>query len=125
MQEEQMKLQFQQEENDKERRKDITVAEIRSAGYGAGSDIDQNQQSDYLDALDRIQDNSQYREQMDFKREQSAIKNSETHEKMEIERDKMNTQKEIANKNLEIARENKNKYDVESKKKSKKKTDKE
>ena len=34
------------EKNDKERRKDITVAEIRSAGYGAGSDIDQNQQSD-------------------------------------------------------------------------------
>ena len=41
-QEEQMKLQFEQAENEKERQKDVLVAEIRAAGYGAGQDINQN-----------------------------------------------------------------------------------
>jgi hypothetical protein len=40
---------------------------------------------------------------------------------MGIEREKLATQRDIANKNLEIARENKNKYDVQSKAKDKKK----
>jgi len=115
-QEEQMKLQFEQSENDKDRQNDITIAEIKSAGYGSGFDIDQNLQSDYKDRLEEIQKTSQYREQMNFKREQSAVKNSQQNEKMNIEREKLATQREIADRNLQIARENKNKYDVQSKK---------
>ena len=43
--------QFEAQKGEAERQKDITVAEIRSAGYGAMQDINQNQQSDYQDAL--------------------------------------------------------------------------
>ena len=45
-QEEQQKLQVEIAENDKDRQNDITLAEIRSAGFGASADINQNQQSE-------------------------------------------------------------------------------
>jgi len=115
-QEDQMKLQFEAQENEKERQKDITVAEIRAAGYGAQQDINQNLQSDYIDALENIRETTKYREQMNFKREQAANVNSYNRQKLEIEKERFQTQKEVANKQLEIARENKNKYDVQSKK---------
>jgi hypothetical protein len=119
MQEEQMKLQFEAQENEKERQKDITVAEIRSAGYGAMQDINQNLQSDYMDAMQDIRESTKYREQMDMKREQNAVQNTMNQRKMDIERERLQTQRDIANKNLEIARTNKNKYDVEASKKKK------
>ncbi len=119
-QEEMMKLQFEADQNDKERQKDITVAEIKSAGYGSMVDIDQNQQSDFKDAMQDIRKRDEYREQMDFKREQAAVENSNNQSKLSIDREKLSTQRDIANKNLEIARENKNKYDVKSEQKSKK-----
>ena len=113
MQEKQMEMQFEAQENDKERQKDIVVAEIRSAGYGAGSDVNQNLQSDYIDAMKDIRETNKYREQMDFKREQAAITNNLSREKMQLEKEKLNTQRQVAERNLEIARENKNRYDVE------------
>ena len=120
-QEEQMKLQFEQMENEKDRQADITIAEIRAAGYGSAVDINQNLRSDFQDQMEEIKKTSQYREQMDFKRQDSAIKNSMNNEKLKIEREKLATQRDIADKNLEIARENKNKYDVQSSKQNKNK----
>ena len=115
-QEEQMKLQFEAQENDKERQKDITVAEIKAAGYGSMVDLDNNNQSDFKDAMQDIRKRDEYREQMNFKREQAAVQNSNDESKMSIEKDRLLTQREIANKNLEIARENKNRYDTPGKK---------
>jgi len=46
-QEEQMKLQAEMQENDKDRQNDLTIAEIKAAGYGSMADINQNQVSDY------------------------------------------------------------------------------
>ena len=109
-----LKLEFQAGEAAKDRQKDITVAEIRSAGYGSMVDLDKNQQSDYQDALKDIQQTSQYREQMTMKREQNAQKNAQAQAKLQIDREKLATQRDIANKNLQIARENKNKYDEKS-----------
>ena len=63
-----------------------------------------------------IRKRDEYREQMDFKREQAAVQNSTDESKMSIERDRLLTQRDIANKNLEIARENKNRYDAPGKK---------
>ena len=71
--------------------------------------------------MEEIKKTSQYREQMDFKRQDSAMKNSMNNEKLKIEREKLATQRDIADKNLEIARENKNKYDVQSSKQNKNK----
>jgi len=119
-QQEQMRLQAQAEEAEKNRQKDITVAEIRSAGYGAGQDINQNEVSDFKDAMDDIKETSRYREQMDMKREENVMKQEAGRQKLNLDRDKLSTQRQVAQTNLEIARENKNKYDVESKKEKKK-----
>ena len=116
-QEAMMKMQFEQEEAEKNRQKDITVAEIRAAGYGAMQDINKNEVSDFQDALKDIRDSDRYREQMNLKRESEINKGAMHKDKMSIEREKLQTQREIAEKQLEIARTNKNKYDVQPKKK--------
>lgn len=116
----QMDIQFRAEQAELDRRTEITVAEIRAAGYGAQSDINENKMSDYQDALDKIQEQDNYKEQMNFKREQEINKNSFNQEKIGLEKERLNIQREIADKNLQIARENKNKYDVaQAKKKGK------
>ena len=111
---------FQKAENEAERKKDLMVAEIRAAGYGAQTDINQNEQSDFKDAMKDMQQRDEYREQMSFKREESARNAGVQESKMDIERERLTTQRDIANTNLQIARENKNKYDVAAKKEDKK-----
>jgi hypothetical protein len=108
----QMDLQFRAEQADLDRQTQLTVAEIRSAGYGAGVDINQNQMSDYQDAIANIQKQDNYQDTMNFKREQEVNKNLTNQQKLNIDREKVQAQKEIADKQLQIARVNKNKYDV-------------
>jgi hypothetical protein len=108
----QMDLQFRAEQADLDRQTQLTVAEIRSAGLGAGVDINQNQMSDYQDAMVNIQKQDNYQDTMNFKREQEINKNATNQQKLNINREELQTRKEIADKQLQIARENKNKYDV-------------
>ena len=107
-----MKMQFEASEADKDRQKDITVAEIRAAGYGAMVDINQNQVSDFQDALKDIRETERYNDQMNLKREQEISKRSMHNDKLGLEREKIQAQKEIADKQLQIARENKNRFDT-------------
>jgi hypothetical protein len=116
----QMDLQFKSEQADLDRQNNITIAEIRSAGYGAQSDINENKQSDYLDALSKIQDDQRYYDQMNLKRESELVKKEQGDQKLDIERQKLQTQREIAEKQLQIAKENKNKYDVKNSSQKKK-----
>lgn len=113
----QMEIQAQAERDDKMIQKDITVAEIRAAGFGSGQDVNQNQVSDYQDAIKDIRQQGQYQEQMNFKREQEVNKSRTAQQKMNIDREKIRSQENIAQKQLEIARTNKNKYDVQKKEK--------
>jgi len=117
-QEEQMKRDFEAGENDKDRQKDILEAQIRSAGYGSMQDINENKQSDYLDAMDRIRQSEEYNNTMSFNREKEVNKSMETREKVAVEREKIAAQREIAANQLAIAKENKNKFDAPQKNKS-------
>ena len=112
-----MDLEFRAEQAQLDRQNQITVAEIRSAGYGSVVDINKNEQSDYQDAMEGIQKQQNYQETMNFKREQEINKTNESSQKMNIEREKLQAQREIADKQLQIARENKNKYDKPQKSK--------
>ena len=116
----QMELQAQAERDDKMIQKDITVAEIRAAGYGSVVDLNQNQVSDFQDALKDIREQDNYQQSMNFKREQEINKNNATQQKLSLDKEKLQAQMEIADKQLEIARENKNKYDVQKKDKKSK-----
>ena len=110
-QEAMMKMQFEADENAKDRQNDVVIAEIRAAGYGAGVDINQNLQSDYQDAMKDIRKSEEFQQQMDLKKESAATQKAVNMDKMAIEREKLASQREIANKQLEIARTNKNRFD--------------
>tara|TARA_R110001592_G_scaffold315323_2_gene591273 strand:- start:71349 stop:74129 length:2781 start_codon:yes stop_codon:yes gene_type:complete len=119
--EKQAERDFKMQDAEAERRKDLMVAEIRAAGYGSGSDVNQNQQSDFTDAMRDMQQRDQYQDQMQFKREDATNKNAMSRDKLAVEREKIAVQRDVASTNLEIARENKNVYDVSSKKKAEEK----
>jgi hypothetical protein len=118
-QEEQLKRDYETMENDKERQKDVEVAQIRSAGYGAMVDINENKRSDYQDEMENIRRERKDREKIDFQREQAALKNSNDQAKLQIKREELSARRDIADKQLQIARENKNRFDVKGDKKPK------
>ena len=62
-QEEQLKRDFEMQEAEKNRQRDLLVAEIRAAGMGSMVDINQNLQSDYLDAMRDIRQQEAYQDQ--------------------------------------------------------------
>ena len=109
---EQMKIDSTMAEKEKDRQRDILVAEIRAAGYGSMADINQNQESDFKEAMKDIRDTDQYAEQTNLQREKETNRMSIESQKSQIERQKIQAQKEIADKQLQIAKENKNKYDI-------------
>ena len=115
-QEEQMKLQVEIEENQKDRENNILLAEIRSAGYGSMVDINENKRSDYQDAMDEIKESTRYNNQLNLEREKTSSKMAMENSRLDVEREKIAAQKQIAQTKLDIARENKNKYDVQSSK---------
>jgi len=108
---EKMKIDAQAAEKEKDRQRDILVAEIRASGYGAMADVNKNEESDYIDAMKEIRQSDQYQEQTQLQREKQSNENMRQSEKMGLEERKIQIQQDIANKQLEIARVNKNKFD--------------
>jgi hypothetical protein len=121
LQEKQMQLDHDMQEAEKDRRKDILIAEIKSAGYGAMQDINQNMQSDYLDAISQIKKSEEFQESMNLQNNKETNRMANDREKNQIEREKMQTQLRMKQTDLEIARENKNKFDTKKKDNNKKK----
>lgn len=121
LQEKQLELDSKMQEAEKDRRKDILVAEIKSAGFGAMQDINQNQQSDYMDSLAQIQKSEQFQETMNLQNSKESNRMTNDREKSQIEREKMQADMRMKQMDLDIARENKNKFDTKSKTDKKKK----
>ena len=117
VEEQRMKMEFDAAEAEKDRQKDLLVAEIKAAGYGSAVDINKNMISDYQDAIKEIRRSDEFQQQMDVKKQDLGMKETMNNEKMAIERERLATQRDIANKQLEIARTNKNKYDKKEPKK--------
>ena len=112
-----MEIDAQEMRDEKNRQRDILVAEIRAAGMGSMVDLNENQQSDYLDAMKDIKNSEQFQDQMNLQREKETNRMNNDSTKAQIEREKIQAQKEIANKQLEIARENKTKSELKADKK--------
>ena len=116
---EKMKIDAQAAEKEKDRQRDILVAEIRAAGYGAMADVNKNEMSDYADQMKEIRSSEQYQEQTNLQREKQSNENLRQSQKIDVEREKLQAQKEIADKQLQVARENKNRFDNKNKNKEK------
>jgi hypothetical protein len=120
-QEEKLKAEGADMRAEKDRQRDILVAEIRAAGFGATQDINQNQMSDFTDSMRDIQKSEQFTSQMSLERQKESNRMSADGQKNQLEREKLQVQQSIADKQLQIARENKNKFDTKSKTDNKKK----
>jgi hypothetical protein len=106
-----LKRDYDAMEAEKNRQRDLLVAEIRAAGYGAGSDLNANMQSDYLDSMKEIRETEMYQDQSNLERMKEGNRDRIANNKNQIEREKIQAQKEIADKQLQVARENKNRFD--------------
>ena len=115
-----LKLDYDAAEAEKNRQRDILVAEIRAAGYGAMGDVNQNMESDYTDAMKEIRQTEQYQQQTDLERQKESNKTLNNSQKLQLEREKLQSQNQVAQTQLQIARENKNKFDAKSSEKKKK-----
>jgi hypothetical protein len=109
--EERLKREYETNRDALDRQNDLLVAEIKAAGYGSMSDINQNLESDYKDAMNDIRKSQQYAQQSQIDRQKENNKVSQNIQKNAIEREKIQAQKDIAQTQLQIARENKNRYD--------------
>jgi hypothetical protein len=104
-------LKYRAEQAQLDRDNDVKVAEIRSAGFTAMKDFNENKQSDYIDTLDFLDKRSAK------DRDQTIAENRETNRLIEnqttndLKRQEIQSRKEIADKQLQIALANKNKYD--------------
>jgi hypothetical protein len=108
---EKMKIDAIAAEKEKDRQRDILVAEIRAAGYGSMADINQNQQSDFADQMNEIRKSDQYNAQINLQSQKESNRMIIDRDKNNIEREKLQTQRDIAEKQLQIAQTNKNKFD--------------
>ena len=120
-QEKQMELDRQSLEKEKDRRRDLLVAEIKSAGYGAMQDINVNQQSDYMDALGMIQQSDEFKQTMQLNQQKEINKGIINDKKHMLAEEKLQAQIAMKQMDVDIARENKNRFDVKAKDNSKKK----
>ena len=110
------KQRFEAEQKMLDRQTQIQVAEIKGASFPA-QDMNANQQSDYMEALDTLEKKRQQDDLINLKRESEINKNNRESQKISLKQQELQTREDIANKQLEIARTNKNKYDSKNKKK--------
>lgn len=99
-------------------RTDILVAEIRASGFGAMQDINQNQQSDFVDHMENLKKGEQFNETLNLQKTKESNRQAEHIDKQGLKREEMDLKRELKDKDLEIAKENKNQYDNKTEKPS-------
>ena len=119
IQEKQMELDHETMEAEKDRRKDVLVAEIKASGYGAMQDIDQNQQSDFQDSMERIKNSEEFNATMNLNQQKENNRNRIANDKQQLAREKMQTDLSMKQTDLRIAQENKTKSELIAAKKIK------
>ena len=114
-QEKQMLMDHESREKEKDRRARLLEAEIKSAGYAAQQDINQNQESDYVDALKDVRASEQYQDTMNFNREKETNKQTLAQQKLDLDREKLLADQRNKQVEFAIARENKTKSELKAK----------
>ena len=109
--------QFDAQQKALDRQNDIVVAEIQAAGRGNGFDVNGNGQSDYMDAMEQVQKQQAYSDEMDLKREAQSDKRQQHADNIQISREKIAAEDRRARAQINVARINKNKYDKPAPKK--------
>ena len=116
-----MALDHAAQESEKDRRKDIIVAEIRSAGFGATQDINANKIDDFTDTMNTLRDSAEYQDTVNIQQQKENHRVTQDATKVQLKREEMMLQRDLKNQDLTIARENKNQYDRKTSETKKKK----
>ncbi len=110
---------FTASQNALDRQADILGKQISAAGYGAPHDINENNQSDYLDSLNLIQKQDSFDQTMNLQSNKQNQQMKIHEDKMEINREKLQTEKQVSDNQLRIARENQTRAELQAKNKLK------
>jgi hypothetical protein len=113
------RMAFDAAENEKDRQAGIIEAEINAAGRGSGADVNQNEQSDYVDALDTLQKGESFKRTMDLQNTKQQNQVQFHNDKMDLGREKLAVQKQANDNQVTIARENLAKTALRDKQKAK------
>jgi hypothetical protein len=117
--EEQNALNFEASENEKKRRNDLLMTQIKAAGYGAMQDMNENKQSDFADQMDVLRETEAYQETMSFNRQKHSDQMGVGQQKLDLEQQRIDLARETSKIPLQIARENRSKAEIDSAKKPK------
>jgi len=82
-------------------------------------DLNQNMQSDYMDALDRIKESEEFRETMNLQTQKESSRSLQAAEKLQLSREKMQADMAMKKIDLDIARENQTRAELIADKKIK------
>jgi hypothetical protein len=114
--EEKMKIDHETMENEKSRRKDVLVAQIRAAAMTA---MPKSDEEDFTAAMDNIERSDEFQQTMNFQNSKEATKNLQSMEKNQLAREKMQADLTMKKMDIDIAKENKTKAELIASKKLK------
>jgi hypothetical protein len=106
-------LKAQAEERALDREKDVRVAEIRSAGFTAMKDMNNDGQSDYISTLEYLDKKNAQQSSQQIERDREINRQATEQQKLDLKRQELASRERIAEKQVQVARTNKNKYDEE------------
>ena len=106
------KLRYEAEQKQMDRDTQVEIAQIRSAGYAAMNDRDENKQNDYIDTLEYLDKKNMKEADQAIARDRELNRTITEQKKLELQRQEIMSRERIAEKQLQIARTNKNKYDM-------------
>jgi hypothetical protein len=112
---------FEADQNERDRVKDLTEAQIRALGFSNDTDLNQDETPDLLQIEKFNAEEGRFQQKMQIERERLINERQKTITTQSLKQQELQTRKEIADKHLQIARENKNKYDKPAPKTPKKK----
>ena len=106
---------FNQEaiQNMLDRQVKLLSEQIRSSGYAAMQDMNQNNQSDQVDLLNSIKEDKRYQETMGLDREKLNAERENNKAKADIENRKIDDSIAKSNNDVVISKTNRNRYDKE------------
>ncbi len=107
----QMKYDHEKYIQESKNRTNVLITEIRSAGYGAMMDVNENKVSDFEEYMDKIRESEEFDQTMGLQRDKLELQRQANMDKVNLKREDLQVRREIAEKQLQIARENKNRYD--------------
>ncbi len=106
-------LKAEAEQRALDREKDVRVAEIRSAGFTAMKDMNNDGQSDYISTLEYLDKKNAQQSSQQLERDREINRQATEQQKLDIKRQELAARERIAEKQVQVARTNKNKYDKE------------